>query len=389
MLKMTKGDLTKENIVSCLAEEFGDAIHKNDHNPKTDNMQYLRNAINFFKQKPFKEMPYIDKKNNDTVLGLEPHSYSRLYLGACYDVLAGLYSKFKKSDNFDDQKLALIRARDVFAKDFARALDFSPVGEISFKDMALAMIKADIIDNGGANRDVIEKVFIDRKILTPGVIKNLDTRMASLPDLDLPSTITSPADLQKFIDENKGKLHIPSFVDLKLVEAYLNDKGEKHVNFIYDNYIILKGPQFGPYAGQAANIMGSVCLTFNKDGKLIDCTTKKITPKVKENVLYSLEFIIKAIMQQQAAKRTGGSNSSPDKFSSYISGDSSLSTMMVGEDSMLSLPTLYSKKSELGDITVLAKQAVISDPIDYTKRGAKALGEYFTKLKKHLETNNS
>ena len=386
MLDMTKGDLRKENIIASLAEEFGDAIHKNDHNPSTDNMQYLRNAINFFVQKPFKDMPYYDRKNDDTVLGLESHSYSRLLLGANYDVLVGLYNKFKTGDTFDEQKMALMKARDIFAKDFARSLDFSPAGEISFKDMALAMIKADIIDYKGQNRDVIQKVFLERKIITDSDITAVDKEMETLPKISLPETVKSAAEVVPFVKENQLQFHVPEDVDLVPLEAYINDKGEKHIVMTYDNYVLMDD-RFGPYKGQTVNILGSLHLVFDKDNQLICKTVKKISPKVKENVLYSLELLIKDRMSHQEPKAPPKEPQGSDETESQISpspnpiprddeGDLQISTLAV--------PELLSVKSELGGFTQIVRQPTIIDTVDHTKRGAKALGEYFSKLQEHM-----
>ncbi|MEW5821165.1 MAG: hypothetical protein AB1782_13310, partial [Cyanobacteriota bacterium] len=404
MLNMTKGDLKKENIVACLAEEFGDAIHKNDNDPKTDNMQYLRNAINFFKAKPYREMPYYDRLNNDTVLGLESHSYSRLYLGAAYDILVGMYEKAKKADTFDDQKMALMEARDTFAKTFARALDFSPAGELDFKDMALSMIKADIIDNKGANREILEKVFKDREILKDKDIEYFNQELGRLPQLELPSTINTTAEVLQFVNENKTKFHVPEDVDLKPYEAYINSKGEKHIVLTYDNYVLLQGEQFGRYQGQAVNVAGSVHLAFDQDGKLIANTVKKITPTVKEDVLYAIELMIKHMMAQQKkdepkkpdeekkpdeSKKPDGENKTDDskKPDETKKPDGGLTPMMYEELETLAMPELYSKKSEFGNFTELAKAPAISDPVDPTKRGAKALGNYFKKLQEQLQVN--
>lgn len=368
MLKMTGGDLKKENIVACLAEEFGDAIHKNDRNPDNDNMQYLRNAINFFEQKPYRDMPYVDRENDDTVLGLESHSYSRLYLGANYDILVGLYEKMKKTDTFEDQKQALMQARDIFAKNCARALDFSPAGEVDFKDMALATLKADIIDNKGENRDIIQKVFIDRKILTPEDIVALDKEMTTLPELTLPSQLTTPADIAQFVNENKAALGIPQDVNLRPIEAYVNEKDEKHVVLGYDNHVVLAGPQFGRYQGQAVNVLGSLNLTFNKDNKLVAKTFKEITPQVKEDVLYAIELMIQYMMAQAEKNQPP---QDPDD--------------MTGLHKFQMPELLISKPSQLGNFTEVVKQPMLVDPVDPNKRGTKALGDYFKTLQAQMQ----
>jgi hypothetical protein len=361
MLEATAGDLRKENIIACLAEEFGDAIHKNDHNPANDNMQYLRNAINFFEQKPYKEMPYRDRVNDDTVLGLESHSYSRLYLGAAYDVLVGMYEKAKPTNSFGDQKFALMQARDEFAQTFARALDFSPAGEVDFKDMALAMMKADLIDNKGKNLDVIEKVFVDRKILQPADVQNLKAEMAALPEMTLPNNLNTPAEVIQFVNDNKDLLGVPKKVKLNPTEAYMNSKGEKHIVCTFDNPAVLSGPQFGRYQGQMVNILGTLALSFDQDGKLIDKTFKNIDKQVEEDVLHAISLMIK----NMRVKEADSGNASND-----------LQTM--------EMPGLMSRKSEFGDFNELIKEPVIVDPIDHNKIGMKSLGEYFKKLQAQM-----
>lgn len=360
MLEMTKGDLRKDNIIACMAEEFGDAIHKNDRNPKTDNMQYLRNAINYFVQKPLKEMPYYDRANNDTVLGLESHSYSRLFLGANYDIFTGIYDKVKKAETPDAQKYAVMTARDTFAKIFARSLEFAPAGETSFKDNAIAMIKADIIDNKGANREIMEKVFTERKILTADDIAKVDAEMKSLPELTLPETVKSSSQVMQFIADNRDALGIPEGLNIRPLEAFINNKGEKHIICATDNPVILEGMKFGRYQGQSVNVMGTFSIAFDQDNKLINKTFKEITPEVQDDVLYAIELMIKHMMR---AKEEQGKTGDINK-----------------DLTQLAVPELLSVKSELGEYTEIKKAPVIVDPIDDSKRGPKALGEYFKKL---------
>ncbi len=277
----TNGDLSKPNVVSNAAEMLGKAISHMMGGPETD---ALRTAINNYKYVDEHFLPYIDRKNPNQALGQEPHAYSNLFTATFYDVFTGLYNE-AAADTSKSFKQAVVSARDTAGRLLFRGIEFGPAADPDYKDIALSMIKADQVDNAGKNRPLLEKVFKHREILTDDDLAAFDTEQAALPKVDLkPADMKDVESAGNFVTAHAQELGVPKDVDLQLLEAHSNKKGETFMVSVYNKMFDLDGPEFGALDGSRMAASGGLTMAFNPDGKLIYSHFQEITPQAIEDI---------------------------------------------------------------------------------------------------------
>ncbi len=162
MLNETKGDLRQNNTISKLAEEMGTAIYNMTGGRMGHTSGMLRNAFNGFR---YVEPERLPKNGKDNQLTGEPHNFSRVFTGAWYDILCGIYEDMKKSLPERD---ALIAARDTLARYTFGALPYAPATIRFYDAMARAMLVVDKANNYKYNQ-MMNDVFIARGILRQAV----------------------------------------------------------------------------------------------------------------------------------------------------------------------------------------------------------------------------
>lgn len=155
----TGGDLTKPNILSALAEDLGRGINDFKGANATGG-DWVRNAQNKF---TWQDPSTLPDRGDAEHLGSEVHSFSRLWSGAFYDLLAGIQASNMAAGM--DAKAALRATGDEGLKLLANLFKTAPQGEFTYKDMAQAFVASDRQFGGAKRADLITKVFTDRKIL--------------------------------------------------------------------------------------------------------------------------------------------------------------------------------------------------------------------------------
>jgi hypothetical protein len=178
-LKETGGNLRQSNILTRLAEELGNAIWHARGN-KDNNLNGLRNAVNDFKYTPPEELPSWAP---DDQLSSECHSFGRLIVGTWWDIVMGIY-EYEQAAGLN-QKDALEKARSYAYITLIKATMQAPQIPRFHEGLAKIML---VMAQGGQYQNIINKVFVDRKILQP-VIKALG--LTSKKDVDLTNGITT------------------------------------------------------------------------------------------------------------------------------------------------------------------------------------------------------
>jgi hypothetical protein len=163
MLKETKGDLSKSNTVSKLAEQFAKILFnltkgKGGHNPYS-----LRDAVNNFQ---YSAPENLKDDAPDNILSRECHSYSRVWTGAWYECLVEIYNDSVKNGSSPIQALSF--ARNIIFHYFITAVSQTPVTNRLFDSLAQKMISIDA-DNGSKLSVILTKVFVKRNILSTNV----------------------------------------------------------------------------------------------------------------------------------------------------------------------------------------------------------------------------
>lgn len=196
MLGWTKGDLKMSTFITEVAEHLTEELSQNPH--AQEHTIYLRNAFNTLKAIPFDDLPYApDKPENQ--LGRQEHNYSRLFTGAFYDILVGVYERFKEHNMPDF--VALYRARDVVGHILIAAIEAGPIGEMTFADMAKAFLTAETILYNRKYHAILRYVFDKREILSRDDTDDHHQSLTELPDIRLPEAINNSLSAALFLEE--------------------------------------------------------------------------------------------------------------------------------------------------------------------------------------------
>jgi hypothetical protein len=272
MIDDTGGDLSRHNRIADIAEEFGTActMQKGDAGGE----HYIRSAINDFKYKPAYDLPAFESEQQ---LSRESHSYSRIWSGVFYDCFRNIYDKVLNSASAPEgsagtgrpdkaaQIDALKKARDITGPILMKAVDCSPptARTFHFRDMAVAMLEADELTTGGANRKELFDAFMARGIMTQSDLNAFDDRRGRLPALKLAGTPPTEAEAVAILSENREKLGVPAD-PFRLEKITRDSKGYTFIQYVIPRVDSIPLPD----GTIEVNRDGGVTLTFGPDGRL-------------------------------------------------------------------------------------------------------------------------
>ena len=166
------GAARKSNLVSRLAEALGRAIHDNYGPGAVGDPTRLRDANNSFRYEAPDSLP---AGAPDDALAGEPHSFSRVFTGAFYDLLVWLLAREAKSD---PSEAGVERARRLAGRLLGRAIETLPPGEARYLAVAFRMREIDQTEEGGVASIGIEEAFAGHAMKLPAVAR---ARRARVP----------------------------------------------------------------------------------------------------------------------------------------------------------------------------------------------------------------
>lgn len=165
LLSSTGSDLRKENFVSDLAEQFGKEL---------DIGNALRDAYNSYSYVNPSTLPY----DGDGLIQ-EVHSFAEVFTGTFYELLTEFYEFFGKN------KAGLIKARDLSAEFIFNAIRTTPSTGKFFMAIAKNYLAYDLSKYKGAYRNILTKVFMNRKLITAPMVENLsDEKIKAMSEDD-------------------------------------------------------------------------------------------------------------------------------------------------------------------------------------------------------------
>ena len=229
VLKETKGDLRKENMISKIAEEVGISIYKlvgpsHGHSGKS-----LRSAINNFNYVNPSKLP---KKGRHDQLLAEPHSFGRIFLGAFYEMLVMIYEDVKSTKKWNDVN-SLAIARDTLTRYVLNSVHNAPLNTRFFSSFAKTMLWSDVTLGNRKYHDRMQKIFFDRNILQPTL-----SMLAAAPKCDNESKIMMNDDSetvklnQYFLRSQSDNPLYALEVELASQSAYLYDNNNQPIDLI-------------------------------------------------------------------------------------------------------------------------------------------------------------
>jgi hypothetical protein len=237
---MQTGDNPRSpNVVAWLAEEAGKTLYDITGGRGGYSPHCLRSGINDFKYKNPKCLP---AEAPDNQLAAECHSFGRIYVGAFYDMLIGMYKQNKSTMGPKD---ALTLARDILSKYVLKAIARMPLNAKLYESFAKTLLWVDAQEVNKPYTTVIKNVLTERgiisseiKALASPVCTNNDNivitgsqRTIKLCDHFLGVQASNPlftAEIETyqqtahFYDRNKAYLHTILVDDQETIEATKN-----------------------------------------------------------------------------------------------------------------------------------------------------------------------
>ncbi len=263
VLDWTGGDLRLDNFITTVGEQLTERLRTMaEVNTRT---VYLRNAFNKLQQLAFDALPY-SSLNPELELSREGHNYSRLFSGAFYDIIVGIYERLTQRDH---PRIAVHRARDIVGYLLVCAIELGPVGEFDFADMAKAFLSADHVLYDGAYGDILAQVFADRHILPRAEADSWLNTARALPDVRLPEALNSAMASATFLEERViPALKLPTDIEFIPMSAYRNAAGHAYLTYFAHRPITLDGQQFAKFDGSNLDVFGGLTLMFDGDSRL-------------------------------------------------------------------------------------------------------------------------
>ncbi len=261
----TAGDLSKDTVLSSLAEEFGFYAYGR---------------------------PYIRTAQNDLTLARvrgspNPYEWSQVLTGAMFDVLDKMIeirvAKPLKIGSKPTNKQAYNFVKERFRRVAFQPLDYVPPVDIQFSDYARAILRADELvepaDEDGY-RAAMRQIFTARGI---DFEEDVDVRSLNFYPYDIERISRSKTDAYLFVNDNRRQLCIPAGQDIAIADLYQTDKAvqgigklprEVVVQYTWREDIKLEGKEFHRLEGEHTSLLCGGTLVFDSRGNLLSWQRK-------------------------------------------------------------------------------------------------------------------
>jgi len=292
LLDWTQGDLRRTNFISEVAEHLTRMIIEQREHTREHTI-YLRNAFNDLTYIPFDDLPY-SPQNPETELGREEHNYSRLFTGAFYDLLVGIYEEYAQNTT---QHIALYRARDVLGNLLVTAIQLGPLGEFDFRDIARAFITADHVLYKTRHHQILTTVFDQRGLLSTQETAAHLFELQQLPDLRLPEAINTAMAAARYLEEAVlPTLKIQPDTELSPMFAFRDARGYAFLSYFSWRSIPITGDQYGRFSEASVDSFGGLTLMFTPDNKLCSAVYRPVT----DEDVHQIEVMIADLIRMNA-----------------------------------------------------------------------------------------
>jgi hypothetical protein len=241
-LRETDRDLTQDNCISRIAEEFGESVRLANRDPN-DDRKYLRNANNSFSYKPPAELPRDGSREDLTA---EAHSFCQVFTRAFYQSVVGAFGTLKNSGMNDDE--ALRQAGADMGGLLAKGITMSSPNRARFADIAKAMLRADRLA-GSPYQAGLQNAFLKTEIVN----------QADLADLNAPLPQGTPQEiLQKLGAENYD-----------FSRSVTDDLGYETREYLLKEETTLPSQAGWGLTSMAVDVTAGLSITFDPEGKLV------------------------------------------------------------------------------------------------------------------------
>ncbi len=267
--KRTGGDLSGDNALASIAEEFGK--HVSDR-------PYLRSGLS--------KLTMADVAGDQ-----RPHRVSEVLTGAMFDIVLALSSYYinVRKQAVPDAFWYIIQRMQTLA---IQPLDLLPPIDVTFRDYALAVLRAAEVaepSDPSGYREMMLRVFAARGILSEAEVQELRAphHVFERLDLDVFHDIDviagSPAEAYRFLDDNRRKLFIPWNADVTVTGPFTAQKLTREgrrlpkqilLQYLWREDVVLEGSRFGRYSGQTASLPCGGTLALDQNGNRLAWSRK-------------------------------------------------------------------------------------------------------------------
>ncbi|MBS2034607.1 hypothetical protein JST97_06460 [bacterium] len=244
----TGGDLRKPNVAARLAEEMSQGINHTYLQSTRPESWVMRDANNDYLYVRPEGLP---EKAPPEVLSPEPHSFSRIFTGAFWEMLSGVQERMLAQGQSPQQ--ALRASRDVMASMLGHAVELGPNRLNRFHQMAQAFLKADERYFGGEYKDLLQDVLGSRNLISKAA-----------PEVQAPRDISAAMALV----HSSGGDPMPESV-------WKNDRGETFVRFDAIQEVQLD-------AHTTTDLAASLTLGIDSEGQVFHSLWEPVTDETVE-----------------------------------------------------------------------------------------------------------
>lgn len=273
------GDLAKSNAVSRLAEQLARGLYDSGYAAAVVSPDALRDAVNRFRYRDPDKLPGRAPASR---LSSESHSFSRVFTGAFYELLVGIYEQSRKENAARSPDAALVQARVDAGHLLAQGLTLAPKGDAPFKTIAASMINANAQSFGGKYLAALRKAFVGRRILKASEAKGVadtegagHTKTSALAgtasgSIGAPLTL-DPASVRIGEDLASGirkYLSVPK-LEFRLVEERPRRDSSRILHYTATRKVELKGKELGIARGAVVDVSDGLAVHVDSQGKVI------------------------------------------------------------------------------------------------------------------------
>jgi hypothetical protein len=267
--RKTGGDLSADKAIGSIAEEFGEQV---------SDRPYLRTAQSTLTMK-------------DVADDQRPHHMSQVLTGAMFDIVLAL-SKYYVKERQRTPTQAFWDTIQRMQMMAIQPLDLLPPVDVTFRDYALAVLRAEEVANPtdpGGYREMMLRAFAERGILGKDEVKRLRAphHVFERLDLDVFHDVDviagSPAEAYRFLDDNRRKLFIPWSTDVAVVGLFVARKLTREarrlpnqilLQYLWREDVPLEESRFGRYSGQVATLPCGGTLALDQNGNMLAWSRK-------------------------------------------------------------------------------------------------------------------
>jgi hypothetical protein len=264
LAEMTAGNISAADHLAHIAEQFGRTV---------EDRPYLRTARS--------KLTMAEISDDD-----EPHHASQVLTGAMYEIIKEISQHYLKARG-RSPKQAFWDTIQRMQRMALQPLDLLPPVDVSFKDYALAALRAEELSNPKdpyGYIDIMRSVFHRRGILDDDDVRELARprylydrlEMGVFHDIDRIASSRSAA--HRFLNDNRKELYIPQYQDFVVADLYGANKLTREarrlprqiiLEYLWREDVRLDGPQFGRFNGQITSLLCGGTLVFDENGNIL------------------------------------------------------------------------------------------------------------------------